>query len=87
MTPVQSRLVVVAHNGEVVERMGGVQPDTKEDLRRLRGFIKNGDGLNRIPSESKDIIRGAAEDLKWRSLPFDQFWGMVEQKKISVVST
>lgn len=87
MAQTESRLVVVAHNGEIVERMGGVQPDTKEDLRRLRWFIKSGDGLNRLPSESKDIIRGAAEDLQWRSLPFDQFWGMVEQKKISVVST
>ncbi len=79
-------LVVVVHHGEIVTRMGGIHPDTKEDLIRLRKFLKNGDGMHQFPPESKDILRGAAKDLQWHSLPFDQFWEIIEQKKISVVS-
>lgn len=86
MTQTESRLVAVVHQGEIVERMGGIHPDTKEDFLRLRRFLRNGDGMHQLPSEDKDIIRGAAEDLQWRSLPFDRFWTLVEQRKISVVS-
>ncbi len=87
MTQTGSSLVVVVHHGEIVERMGSIHQDTKENLGRLRRYLKNGDGMHQIPPESKDIIRGATKDLQWRSLPFDRFWGLVEQQRISVVAT
>lgn len=85
MTQSGSSLAVVIHRGSIVERVGAVQPDTELNLQRLRRFMVDGDGLNQLPSEEKDIIRGSAGDFQWLTMPFDAFSALVEQRKITVV--
>jgi hypothetical protein len=87
MTQNGSHLVVVVHKGELVERVSAIHPNTNANFLQLHKFLNNGDGTQNVPPEEKDIISGGAEDFRWLSLRFDQFWMLVEQKKISVEPT